>query len=306
MTTISADMIRHSEFQGGRPIATMLLTYPLIIHAECKTHRIVSIGDDELIELGQNISLMSDPNLSRNASSSRAVPALKLIEAVEQDPFIPLYWGKNQSGMQAFEELTGVDLLNAENEWRNALLYALRSARRMVELGVHKQIVNRLLTPFAHIRVLVTATEWDNFFQLRNHPDAEPHMQLLAKAMLECMQNSRPQLLEHGEWHLPFVSPEEREELYRDDQIPAENIDELLCKLSAARCARTSYLTHDLKFPSRQKDLELCDRLINADVFHASPFEHQARPLDDYYDDIAWTGNFKSWVQNRKLMEISR
>ena len=137
------------------------------------------------------------------------------------------------------------------------------------------------------MRVILTATEWDNFFELRDHPDAEPHFQVLAKAIRQARDGSKPTLLRPGEWHLPYVR--ETEGLWGTYLVRP--------KLSAARCARVSYLTHDGRMPSSIEDLDLFERLAGSRPLHASPLEHQATPGTED------TGNFKGWTQYRKLWE---
>ena len=98
--TIEAKVIADSvsPWMGDR-LTTMQLRYPRIIHAECKTHRLLRIDDAE-VEFLQEISLMDDPNLSRNASSSRAVPVAMLIEEARTNPAMPVRFGANRPGMQ--------------------------------------------------------------------------------------------------------------------------------------------------------------------------------------------------------------
>lgn len=265
MSKATAKIIADSIAPTGKRITTMSLRYWRMVHAELMTHR----------------------QMSRNASSSRAIPVKKLIEQVEGDPAGPIYWGSNKPGMQAGEELTGNDLTMAQVYWEEGRQAALKTARNLADLGVHKQIVNRVLEPYSFISVIVTATEWDNFFALRLHPDAQPEIQDLAGAMIEAYMDSTPVARGVNEWHLPYVSDEERE---------AHPI-ELLRKLSTARCARVSYLTHEGKAPEIDKDIILHDRL--AESGHWSPFEHQALAM--YIPEMS--GNFCGWWQYRKTFK---
>ena len=107
--------------------------------------------------------------------------------------------------------------------------------RSFNEVGYHKQIVNRLTEPFQFIKVVVTATEWDNFFKLRLHEDAQPEIHELARCMLEAMEKSEPTYLEEDEWHLPYILDGER------IQVPLEAQK----RASVGRCARVSYQNHD-------------------------------------------------------------
>jgi thymidylate synthase ThyX len=147
-----------------------------------------------------------------------------------------------------------------------------------------------MLEPFGHISVVCTATEWDNFFELRCHPDADPTMRALAEAMRDAINVSEPEDLGVDDWHLPYISDEE---MRYGPEI------EHLTMISAARCARVSYLNHDGTEPDIQKDLALADRLLSSK--HMSPFEHQARVTDD--EGTALWGNFRGWDQFRKMVE---
>lgn len=271
MTIISAKVIEHSmSTSTGIPLTTMQLTYPRFIHAEFMTHRV----------------------FSRNASSSRAIPVAKMIEQVRNEPAAPIHWGKNQPGMQANEELSGQDRAFVQQLWLKAAQQASDIADAMNGFGAHKQVANRILEPFQYMHVIVTATEWDNFFALRAHPDAQPEIHALALVMKHAMQESTPRWIDPDEWHLPYVTYDER----------LNHPTELLLKLSAARCARVSYLTHDGQKPEIEKDLALYDRLVGGVPLHASPIEHQATPMAT--GDL-WSGNFKGWLQHRQVVESS-
>ncbi len=306
MTTISAKIVADSYSEHGHRLTTLLLRYPRWIHADGRTHRLLRIGEEEVWVEVRTPSVMEDPNLSRNASSSRAIPVERLIEDVMRDPAVPMYWGANQRGMQAGEECSEpvmIGLVNYEREaaWLRARNNAIETARAFAEAGYHKQIVNRLLEPFSHINVVVTATEWTNFFALRDHKDAEPHIRHLAIEMKKEMAASEPQIMVPGDWHLPFVLREERSLLTIEEQIG----------ISVARCARTSYRTHDGRHPDLTEDLRLARFLLAATPLHASPAEHQATPDEPLIGDdegvLAWKqaskhGNLKGWVQYRKTL----
>jgi len=273
--TITAKIIADSICDTR--LTTMQLRYPRFIHAEFMTHRV----------------------FSRNASSSRAVPVKRLIQDVLDDPAMPMHWGKNQKGMQAREEhhvpvypVIGDPHWGAihhgpktrEETWLMARDLAISTARAFDTAGYHKQIVNRLLEPFSHINVVVSSTEWDNFFKLRCHPDAQPEIRMLAEAMRDALNASTPEHLEEWEWHLPYI-------------IDGSEDVELLCKVSAARCARVSYVTRDGHHSTFEEDLELFDRLTANDPMHLSPTEHQATP------EVLGNTNFVGWMQQRWLLE---
>lgn len=286
--TITARVIADSINSGNR-LTTMQLRYPRFIHAEERTHRVISTDPQYVYEYRVDDSIMACRDLSRNASSSRAIPVKRLIQDVIDDPAMPVYWGSHRPGMQAGDELDLDAKFACIMDWNSARDHAIATARRMVASGAHKQIVNRILEPFAHINVIVSATDYTNFFNLRAHPDAQPEIQSLAYAMRDAMDASTPTPLKEGEWHLPYITAFDR----------ADNSTDVLCRMSAARCARVSYMTHDGKEPTRDQDLALYDRLAGSDPIHASPLEHQATPS---IHSGAWA-NFKGWTQFRKYVE---
>lgn len=270
---IEATVVEDSVSPHGVRLTTLQLRYPRFIHSEFMTHRV----------------------FSRNASSSRAIPVSKLIDKVRSEPALPIHWGKNVPGMQAKEELDEQTKLDALAIWRRAATQAADSAEALLSLGLHKQVANRILEPFCFISVIVTATEWDNFFLLRDHADAQPEIQSLASEMRLAMNDSIPvprssNPSDLSSWHLPYVRASER----------AMHPITLLRKLSAARCARVSYLTHDGGEPDLQKDMDLYRRLVEAEPKHASPVEHQAIPAPK---ESEWHRNFRGWVQFRELIE---
>lgn len=265
-------------------LCTFILTYPRCILAEVNTHRM----------------------LSRNTASSRAIPSKKQRERVLHNPFVPISIGQNQKGMQAGAELTGWREWAAYKTWELARYPNVLASWVLDKLGAHKQVVNRIVEPWTWTQQIVTATDWKNVFKLRNHGDAEPHFHALAAVMEKQVQWAegwmrgdhevvfspnpgvgRIQFLGLDEWHLPFVTDEEKRSRTLDI--------EALKQISAARCARVSYyLPENGKLSDPKRDIELCQRLSSSG--HWSPFEHIATPIsaDEY------VGNFRSWKQYRK------
>lgn len=263
---IKADIVADSVAPSGVRLTTFVLTYPRFIHAEFMTHRV----------------------FSRNASSSRAIPVKKSIQMVKDNPVIPLAFTKNQKGMQGGEALDAAAHDAAVKAWLEGRDRAVEIAEKLADLEVHKQYANRVLEPYATITVVVTATDWDNFFALRCHPMAQPEICLLATLMWESYSLGKPEELRAGSWHLPFVSNIE----------PLD--DDGAVKCSVARCARVSYLNHEGKKPSFQEDLQLYDRLLGSAPLHASPAEHQAMAS---IDPNTRSGNFRGWIQYRKTLK---
>lgn len=261
--TIKTEVIAHSVWEDSPPILSAAITYPRMVHSEFMTHRV----------------------FSRNASSSRAIPIQKMIQQVIDDPAMPVAWGSNKPGMQAGEEIS--ETYWAKEFWLQARDNAVAVAQDMVKLGLHKQIVNRLLEPFAHITVIVTATEWDNFFDLRCHPDADPTIKALADQMRDTFAASKPV---EREWHLPYLSFDEATAYAYDKDFNTAAM------ISAARCARVSYLNHDGTKPDIEKDLKLANMLLTSK--HMSPSEHQAIAHSG-----EWSRNFNGWLQHRAMLE---
>lgn len=216
-----------------------------------------------------------------------------------REPAFPIFWGKNQKGMRADEEIADNSIV--KYIWQRAMEQAVGSARILHEQGLHKALVNRIIEPFTHMVCLVSATEWDNFLELRDHPDAEPHIQMLAREIRKCLEDeSTIQTLYPGEWHLPFVQSEDHNTL-------ADNI-----KLSVARCASTSYKTVDGFDMTLDRAIALHDKLVSSKPIHASPAEHVAQADDygeEYHDGLGagWEhpnqhGNFVGFCQYRHIL----
>jgi thymidylate synthase ThyX len=293
-----AKVLADSVSPAGQRLTTLEATFPRFVLAEFNTHRI----------------------FSRNSASSRAIPVAKQLRRVLDDPYVPIEFGSNKPGMQAGTALAGAARDTAEAEWLKArndavrhvlglttspgnvaafddLHECLEAAQGLLKeppaawLNVHKQVANRLLEPFMWHTVIVSSTSWENFFNLRCHPDAQPEIRLIATKMRDALERSVPTRLDLAEWHLPLVGEAEREE--------ASSAEEL-AKISIGRCARVSYLTHagtrDLS-----ADVALYDRLLESG--HMSPMEHVARPMrPEELERGEWSGNFQGWIAHRKLV----
>lgn len=298
---MEAKIIADSINEQGVRITTFVLTYHRFFHSEVMTHR----------------------KFSRNAASSRAIPSQKMIEDVMNNPAIPIFWGKNKKGMQAIEELDDVivkDFINQFNIENNYALHALINttensdalfdskvtdkkralqiwnfaknssiafSKALSFLGLHKQIANRVMEPFMNIKIIVTATDYENFFALRAHEDAQPEFRHLATMMLNEYNNSIPKKLHYGDWHIPFgenISDEKilNETLpYFTQKYPSHNlfdpITDIKKMIATARCARISYLNFEGS-DDYNKDIDLCINLSESG--HYSPFEHVAQAFD--------------------------
>ena len=87
-------------------------------------------------------------------------------------------WNRKEDWLKNFPFACSVADIDVEMEslwsWRNAAKKAANSATTLLNLGLHKQIVNRVLEPFTYIDVVVTATDYANWFALRLDKDAQP------------------------------------------------------------------------------------------------------------------------------------
>lgn len=264
---IQAEVVCDSVNLDGDRLTTFVLEYPRFVHSQMMTHRVYS----------------------RNSSSSRAIPVERMIESVIKDQVAPVHWGKNQKGMVAEKELSSQEINIAKNIWDNARENAIDSARKLAAAGVHKQIVNRVLEPFMMIRVILSGTDFDNFFNLRIAHDAQPEIQEIAIKMKSAMDASSPKLLEYYTYaHTPFLLDEERSSL----QPYQRNI------VSVARCARVSYKSYETgEISNFEQDVKLYNRL--KEEKHMSPFEHVAFPVAGHLR----YANFKGWQQLRFFLE---
>ena len=353
MKKIEAKIIADSLSPQGHRITSYLLTYPRFIHSELTTHRM----------------------FSRNSASSRAIPFERMVKMVEEDPFIPIAWQKSHVGMQGTEYLTDRKHENAVYEWLKSRDLAVKQAKMMNNDGVTKQLCNRLLEPFMWHTTLVTATEFSKFFELRcpkyifgkatnkpkvwkskkdaikdfpnwethndlfwrtmNESQAEIHIQALAEAMWDAMNESTPKELSSGQWHIPFGDNIMMSILDQQDiaiKFPSiDSVEDLKIRIATARCARLSYMTFDGEI-DYAKDLKLHDQLLESK--HFSPFEHCARVMsneeynsfikgksnenwdvdlvtDDTFEISAqfdrnvlgWCNNFRGFIPYRYLIE---
>ena len=266
-TNITAKMICDSISEQGVRLTTFEIEYPRFIHSEVMTHR----------------------SLSKNSSSSRAIPITKMLEQIEDNMAIPIYWGKAKSGMQATEEVCSTIQKYACERWGYAYLDVKHYVEQLVDGDLHKQVPNRLTEPFQMMKVVITGTDFDNFFNLRIHKDAQPEICMLAYKMYQAMQESKPIELKDGEWHLPYVEIVNAVKGDKNEPCKAychpNGYDfltlEQAIKLSAASCASVSYRTEGMTLEKADK---IFDMLIKAEVIHSSPFEHLATPIVEKFE----------------------
>ena len=314
---ITAEILADSISESGVRLTTFVIEYPRIILAELNTHRM----------------------LSKNSASSRAIPFKRMLEQLNGRP---VRFGANQSGMQDKGEDYDVQIrLEDENGsyfytqlevWEEAKDTATNFAKAFHEAGYHKQVYNRFLEPFQMMKTVISGTEWDNFFWLRDHDAADPSIAELARVMRIAREESVPKLLMPSEWHLPYLRTMQLE----DGAIYGDWVDDLTfieyslqdaIKVSCARCCAVSYRNKDYNL---EKCLEVYERLVGDDRKHASALEHCATPMKELFggsgtswnvndhsntnsweegishatrDGELWSGNFRGWIQHRKTID---
>lgn len=259
-------LIADSLNPDGERISTLQLMYPRIIHAEFMTHR----------------------DFSRNASSSRAIPVERMLAQIEANPAMPVHWGKNQPGMQAYEEVDEQAKAEAKKLWIQGARDAVALSRRLQALGLHKQIANRVTEPYQFIKVVMTSTTFANWFALRDHEAADPTIQDLAKCMDHVLMESKPRHLRWGEWHLPYEKS--------SDIVTIEQ----QIKICTARCARVSYDRHDGESDAMDVDFKLHDRLVKATPPHMSPAEHPAVAIRGQFANFNGFASYR-WQLEREV-----
>jgi hypothetical protein len=251
----SARVLLDSSYDTHR-VTTMEVVFHRNVLAEFNTHR----------------------NKSRNSASSRAIPIEKMLARAMENPAWPLEWSRDQPGMQGGAELEGDDLIEAIALLENIAAYTCGAIDAYVRTHpdrstrLHKSYLNRPLEWFSWHTAIVTAVEWDNFFKQRCHPKAQKEIRVVAELMREALHGSTPTQLAEGEWHTPLIQPDEFE-------LPLE----IKLPVSAARCGRVSYLTHD-GVRSLDKDLDLFYDTLMEGILdpenppHWSPLEHVCTP----------------------------
>ena len=263
MNNTSAKVIADSINESGDRVTTLELEYPRIILAEFNTHRV----------------------FSRNTASSRAIPVKTMLKNIWNNMFVPWYWGANQSGMQAKVQLSKPRIFIANALWKTGICINLLGSYLLNSVGVHKQLANRNTEYASYIKTIVTSTDYDNFINLRLHPDAQPEICDLAFKIKDALANSIPELLKEGDWHTPYVhSTNIIGQGFRKEQSK---------KVSVSCCAQVSYRTNDT---SIDKAIRITDALSKSRPIHASPFEHVCTPGQG-------RGNLKGWIQYRQEIE---
>lgn len=292
---ISVTVVADSIHNGIR-MTTFEAVYPRFIHSEVMTHRM----------------------LSKNAASSRAIPVKTMCDTIRKLPATPVFWGENQPGMSAVKELDEPALTRAKQIWTASMEDALSRVEKLssTSVNLHKQISNRISEPWQMMKTVISGTEWANLLWLRNHHAAQPEFHELAACIDKAFIASTPRQISLGQWHMPYVEQKQdstSQEFFDVDGNSLSVDDALIISVSA--CAQVSYRKNDL---SLEKAKDLAQKLQAGNRTHASPFEHQAKPIEEQYVEFAgdwdegithfdrygdyWSGNLRGWVQHRQLI----
>lgn len=302
---VICDSVAHKP--TGIRMTTFEIEYPRFILAELNTHRM----------------------LSKNSASSRAIPIKTMHEHILANTAQPVHWGLNQPGMKARSEADTETINKAKQIWQEAIAANISYSQKLDELGLHKQVANRLTEAGMIMKTVISGTEWRNFFWLRDHADADPTIGELARKMMIALEGSTPTVLAYGDWHLPYVNSEPvhpdmlagffRTRRYYDNAGTELTLEQAQ-HVSASCCAQVSYRKNDDSLEKAEKVFKM---LIESEPCHASPVEHQATPMFDAFQatyqpfepdtwepgithmdrsNQFWSGNLRGWIQFRKLI----
>lgn len=291
---IYATVLKHSISPAGVNLITLEISYPRIVLAELNTHGM----------------------LPKNSSSSRAIPFAKMQEQLTGRPVrfgeanpgmqdkgadynrqvlfeIPVEFDTPcDSGLFRFERTT----LTPQDAWEEGKAQAVALSKAYFDAGYHKQVYNRPTEPWQMMKTVISWTEGANFFWLRDDDAADPSLRELARVMREAASLSKPQLLNPGEWHLPyvdFIRGNDGRIIYGDlVEHPEDSTLEALnpfsleqaIKVSTARTAAVSFRNVDYGV---EKSEEVFAKLTSDARIHGSAMAHQATPMKA--EHIAWT-----------------
>jgi len=300
MTAPNAKVIADSISPSGDRLITLEIELHRFILPEHNTHR----------------------SLSRNFQSSRAIPILRQMEQIASNPAMPVWWGKDQSGMVAKEEITGL-----EREMAEMIILGMRDAclngvKQLHKLGLHKQISNRYVEAWMWTKGVVTATmeAWEAFFALRCAYDAQPEIKALADAIYEAIESSTSRELDYGEYHLPYIDKHHVKGVTSYSSRGCLLTLKEAIKVSVSCCAQSSYRKLDTSLEKAinvygMLNLPTDGRYPEGNP-HFSPAEHVAVCTNEYRlaeecgildtQVLGCSGNFQSesWWQYRKALEV--
>ena len=341
MKKINAQIIADSINTFGNRITTMLLTYPRFIHSELMTHRMFSrnsassraipfekmvkmVEEDPFIPIAWQKShkgMQGTEYLTRNEAKIAELRWLQAkVDAIHRAQMLNLAGVTKQLCNRLLEPFmwhtTLCTFTESENffdlrcpkylyDYENDPIY-FKSKKDWVNYYNESQDYKENHKEFTRVENL-TNLEWLSI----NTSQAEIHIQSLAEAMWDAMNESKPKQLQAGEWHIPFGDNVKGEDIinfhYKLNSIPKDNAvivnsNNYRVKIATARCARLSYMTHDGEI-DYAKDISLHDQLLNDN--HMSPFEHCARAMsdDEYYQSYNGTDlySFEQYGINNEI-----
>lgn len=292
---IGASVIEHSINMWGDELITIQTKAPKYLDAEIEKHRMIS----------------------SNSSSDRAIPFRKM---VNNPKFLPEDVRLDERGMQGYESVQP-EMLRGFHQTLSGIYEYITTELSRFDI-IHKQHLNRYLLGFTMQNKVMTANkdQWEYFLNLRLGTDADPAIQYLSSEIETAINMSEAIHPEDSDIHpdipihLPYITVDDVIK-YHDGYI---NIQELVM-VSVARCARVSYLSHDLKKTNLQDDIKLYKFLLKSK--HLTPFEHVAITYTQHQYDVRrdayavleaggfepdisnqvlYNGNFKGWTQHRK------
>lgn len=250
---------------------------------------------------------------SKNVQSSRAVPFKRTIQLIEENPWIPVHWGKNQAGMTSKEQFTGDELKQVQELFVEMRESSIHFAKRLAEFDPHKQWAARTIENWGMTKIVMSST-WSgicNLLWLRKDESAQPEFEVIASLLYDCIKESVPQKLQPGQWHLPYVKTiiDNDSIQYFDSTGESLSLSDAK-KISASCCAQASYRRLN---DTKEKAMEIYEKLFSGPKLHMSPTEHQATPVLSKNDDgithytategLPCSGNLKGWIQYRQLFK---
>lgn len=261
MHKISAKVILDALPKKGARLTTIEVVMPKFLIAQLNTHRA----------------------LVKNSASSRAMPVTFVITSIVENYVTPMDFGMpaNSRGMVAKSSLTGWRKHASRLLWNTGMYVNIAIAYLQSKVGLHKAWANRPLEAYMYTKVLITATDWENFFKLRVHKDAQDAMEITALAIKTALHNHIPTIVEDNQYYLPYVGI-----LY--NPTPEE------INLSVSCCAQITY-NRELD-TSPDKAASVVAKLLG-DTPHWSPFEHLAVLNHNP------KGSYRSWQSYRHIIE---
>lgn len=211
-------------------------------------------------------------SLDINSMSSRAVSDISQREYIP----IPSYGTKGMKGQINKDHIHHY----YECEMQEAIASAKNHAKKLKDMGIHREVYNRLNENFYMKTQVVTGSfqAFKHYLALRTDAHAQGDHQFLACGIAHAIAISSPANLPI---HLPYTNEEELEGLTEEE----------IFLLSSARCGTVSY---KLKVSNVQDDIARGRKFL--DNKHMSVFQHAHKYSDQ-------KGRFGSnWIAYREII----